>query len=169
MNQDPIYEVQEYLRFLAKNGYPLPLVIPDGIYGAETRGAVSVFQGLVSLPVTGRVDYATWQALVSAYETAKRITDPSLPIYPFEEVLSDRKVSEGDRFLLVYIIQVILQTISAFWNIEQQAITGIYDAQTVSNIRAFQRANGLTETGEVDRLTWDRLARAYNKYLNRAI
>ena len=164
----PIRELQEYLRSLALSGYQIPMIIPDGIYGEETGNAVRVFQGLLGLPMSGVVDYGTWQALRSAYEQVQRNNSISVPIYPFEEVLEGGKIQEGNAFSLIYIIQIILRTIGvAYQNLETQEITGIYDIQTQNNVRDFQKVNALPITGEVDKETWNRLAEAYNKYLNR--
>ena len=89
--QDPIFEIQQYLRSLARDGYQIPLIIPDGIYGSETVNAVRVFQSLLGLPVTGRVDYDTWQALRASYEEVQRNNARSTPIYPFEEILREER------------------------------------------------------------------------------
>ena len=167
--QDPIFEIQQYLRSLAIDGYQIPMIIPDGIFGVETANAVRVFQSLLGLPVTGRVDYDTWLALRAAYDEVQSNSAPTAPIYPFEEILSEGKIIQGDMFPLIYIIQIILRTIGvAYQNLENQEITGIFDASTVQNVRDFQRINGIPITGEVDKVTWNRLAQAYNKYLNRA-
>ncbi len=166
--QNPIFEIQEYLRILAQDGYQIPLIIPDGIYGVETGNAVRIFQSLLGLPVTGRVDYTTWQALRAAYEEVQKNNALSAPIYPFEEILRDGKVTMGNVMPLIYIIQIILRTIGiAYQNLDTQQITGEYDEATAGNIRDFQRINGIPITGEVDKETWNRLAEAYNKYLNR--
>jgi len=70
---------------------------------------------------------------------------------------------------LIYIIQIILRTIGvAYQNLEQQELSGVFDENTIRNVRDFQRVNGIAATGEVDKKTWNRLAEAYNKYLNRA-
>ena len=166
--QNPIFEIQQYLRELAKDGYQIPMIIPDGIYGPETVNAVTVFQSLVGLPADGVVDYATWQALRAAYEQVMLDRALSAPIYPFEEVLRDGLITEGNTLPLIYIIQIMLRTIGvAYQNLDMQAITGVYDGQTMENIRTFQRVNGIPITGDVDKQTWNRLAQAYNKYLNR--
>ena len=170
MNEvNPIYEIQQYLRTLSQYGYEIPSVIPDGIFGKETDEAVKAFQFLVGLPQTGRVDYSTWQALLAAYEEAQKNAIRSAPIYPFEEILRNGKITQGNVLPLIYIIQIILRTIGvAYKNLNEQQITGVYDLATMDNIRDFQMINGIPITGEVDRLTWDRLADAYNKYLNRS-
>ena len=55
-----ITEIQRLLRRIGYN------VKPDGIYGQETRNAVSNFQKSIGLPIRGRVDLDTYEALVAA-------------------------------------------------------------------------------------------------------
>ena len=40
-----------------------------GIFGPQTRSAVEAYQRMLGLPVTGAVDRATWNALVSTYRS----------------------------------------------------------------------------------------------------
>ena len=41
----------------------------DGVFGPQTRAAVEAYQRMLGLPVTGAVDRATWNALVSTYRS----------------------------------------------------------------------------------------------------
>jgi murein L,D-transpeptidase YcbB/YkuD len=41
----------------------------------------------------------------------------------------------------------------------------VLDDATGQALSRFQQINGLTVNGQVDRVTWDALADAYNKYL----
>ena len=41
--------------------------------------------------------------------------------------------------------------------------TGVYDKKTENAITEFQKLNGLTPNGIIDRNTWDALARQYNQ------
>ena len=43
---------------------------------------------------------------------------------------------------------------------------GIYGATTTNAVRVFQEDYNLPITGEVDRATWEKLANAYNHYVN---
>ncbi len=43
---------------------------------------------------------------------------------------------------------------------------GIYGAQTQEAVRVFQNANGLTETGETNHATWERIAAAYRRFVD---
>ena len=40
----------------------------DGVFGPQTREAVTAYQQLVGLPMTGAVDRETWYALLSTYQ-----------------------------------------------------------------------------------------------------
>ena len=66
----PIRSLQTMLRVIAENDAVHETVIPDGIYGPETLSAVSTFQRLHGLPVTGVTDNRTWDAVVEIYESA---------------------------------------------------------------------------------------------------
>ena len=56
----PIRSLQTMLRVIAQHDPAHPDIIPDGIYGPETVAAVSAFQQLHALPVTGITDQNTW-------------------------------------------------------------------------------------------------------------
>lgn len=47
----------------------LPEIEADGIYGANTEGAVRIFQELNGLTPNGRTDSATWNRLISEFLT----------------------------------------------------------------------------------------------------
>ncbi len=46
----------------------LPVLEITGVYDAPTERAVTIFQRSAPLEVTGKIDLATWNALVDAYE-----------------------------------------------------------------------------------------------------
>ncbi len=64
-------------------------------------------------------------------------------------------------------IQAVLNTISeVFINIDAVEMTGVMDEQTVDTIKKFQKAASLPETGDVNFITWNILARMYNIYIH---
>lgn len=66
--------IQDYLN-LIRSKYPsIIYLIPDGIYGLNTSSAISEFQKNSNLPVTGKVDEATWNAVISTYNDIKSST-----------------------------------------------------------------------------------------------
>lgn len=106
----------------------------DGIYGSKTALAVALFQARISLPETGSVDQATWNALSA---------DPP-------EILLKR----GDRGDQARALQLLLAT--AGYN--PGPIDGIFGGLTEAAVTAFQSAHGLPATGRVDQATWDALS-----------
>ena len=60
----PIRSLQTMLRVIAEDDSRLPTVVPDGLYGQSTLQAVSAFQRLYGLPVTGIADRITWERIV---------------------------------------------------------------------------------------------------------
>ncbi|MDR1914858.1 MAG: peptidoglycan-binding protein, partial [Clostridiales bacterium] len=56
----PVRAIQEQLNVISNNYPVIGKLRVDGQYGGSTIGAVEAFQKVFKLPVTGRVDYATW-------------------------------------------------------------------------------------------------------------
>lgn len=162
---DSIREVQERLRALHFGGYPIDLIVPDGIYDEKTRTAVSQFQRFIGLPITGIVNRATWDALYGAYRASEFERSRPKPLYPFPEsggyVLTPGEVSD-----IVMIIQLMLDTLSAHYDGIEVTPTGEYDEQTRRAVEVFQRTNNLPVTGTIDKVTWNRLADVYNRFNN---
>ncbi len=59
-----ITEIQQYLRNISYSNPEIPRIDLSGAYDAQTKKAVENFQRFSGLPVTGRVDYSTWKAIV---------------------------------------------------------------------------------------------------------
>ena len=66
----PIRSLQTMLRIIAQRDSDYGNIIPDGIYGPQTMGAISTFQRKHGLPITGITDQATWDAVVAEFEPA---------------------------------------------------------------------------------------------------
>ena len=64
---DNIRELQTYLREISNAYSDVRPVYPDGVYGKSTAGAVSDYQQIKGLPVTGEADLATWEAIADDY------------------------------------------------------------------------------------------------------
>lgn len=157
-----IYEIQSRLLTLSR-AYPLPRVVPDGIYGRETRDAVAEFQKYAGLAVTGVVDYDTWNAL---YEAERRVLEASAPpmmISPFDTLLEGGTIRLEDRFPTIYIIQAMLEELAQLYDYtEPVAINGVFDSATESAVKMIQRSLDLDGDGIVDIVTWNGMARLYN-------
>ena len=72
----PIESAQNFLRAIAYTS-DIPKVVPNGKYDKETRNTVLAFQAKHDLPLTGVLDYDTWQEIVKKYTQLKddKLTD----------------------------------------------------------------------------------------------
>ena len=165
--EDIIAALQRDLLLLSRLYPDIPRVNPDSIYGPETTRSVRAFQKMTGLAESGQVDEATMRMLYEIFRTVPHQLYPSVPIHPFDQQLKDNQLSPGDRSDLVMLVQIMLNTLDILHNFGQITVTGLYDEETTSRIRLFQQKNQLPETGIIDRPTWDHLAGAYDKFLDR--
>lgn len=66
-NKQNVFELQTALRALCQTHNNLPLINPDGYFGAETTAAVISAQEFFGLPQTGEADFETWTLLFENY------------------------------------------------------------------------------------------------------
>ena len=156
----PIRSLQTMLRVIAENDPNHISVVPDGIYGPETVRAVSSFQRLHGLPVTGVTDQPTWESIVAVYEPAYIDQDEA---YPLWIILNPRQViRKGERHPHLYLVQAMLMVLSEVYrSIGQPSMTGLLDEATADAISSFQFLSGLPMTGNLDKHTWKHLALQY--------
>ena len=156
----PVRSLQTMLRVIAEQDGTLPSVVPDGIYGPDTVAAVNAFQRRYGLPVTGIADQNTWDAIVAAYEPALILIGPPQAL---EAVLEPNQVIRaGQSHPDLYLAQGILAVLAkSYGSIRMPGLTGILDLPTGEALSGFQDLNGLPMTGQLDRLTWQRLALHY--------
>ena len=155
--QQPIRSLQTMLRVLSERDRNHPTVVPDGIYGQTTTNAVSAFQRMHGLPVTGITDQDTWDKIVAEYDIALIHVDEAQPV---ELILNPNEVFlRGDDSPYIYIVQALLTVLSEVYaSIPRPQSTGILDDQTADSLAFFQELNGLPMTGNLDKVTWKHLA-----------
>lgn len=156
----PIRSLQTMLRVIAEDDDAHKMVIPDGIYGPETRAAVSIFQRLHGLPVTGVTDQPTWEAIVAVYDPALIRLDAAQGL----DILLNpgQVIRKGEKHPNLHLIQGMLTVLSEVYNsIGMPGRTGILDEATSDAIGTFQALSGLPVTGELDKQTWKHLALHY--------
>ncbi len=62
-----VEQLQTFLRVIAQNNSSVPVINVDGIYGNQTRNAVTAVQKLYGIEQTGIVGPATWNSIVQLY------------------------------------------------------------------------------------------------------
>lgn len=161
-----VRSLQTMLRVISESDNRIPIVIPDGIYSQDTLTAVSAFQRTHSLPITGVVDQATWDAIAAGYELALILRGKPAPIQILLEPGQIIRLGEFNAYL--YLLQAMLAFLATREkNIPSPDTSGILDATTAKALAAFQVLAGLPPTGELDRLTWKHLVQQYILGANR--
>ena len=158
-----VANLQRYLRTLYYFDDTLSPTPVDGVFDRATEEAVRRFQKSEDLPVTGRVDQNTWETLFARYEKEKALRRAPSRIAHFPREPKDYRVIVGEEQFLVRVIQHALQEIALDFDFPAAVPqSGKYDEQTAAAVRVLQRVSGLPEDGEVDRATWEELAKYYN-------
>jgi len=156
----PIRSLQTMLRVIAEDDPRHPMLVPDGIYGPETMAAVSAFQRMHGLGVTGVTDQATWEAILAEYEPALIRRNEA---YPLEIILNPGQViRKGERHPHMFLVQGILGALSdRYQSISAPALTGLLDDATEDSLASFQLLSNLPMSGQLDKITWKHLALQY--------
>ena len=163
-----ITNLQRYLRQLSYDTSDINAPPVDGIAGEDTRSALQSFQALQGLPVTGRADLATWEALYNAYR--RSLADNGMPVqisvFPRSPLGFEMQV--GTRGFAVATLQYMLQELELYEPTAEQGFpNGVYDVATAEAVKRLQSRSLLPITGRVDLLTWNSLAEQYNSMLSR--
>ena len=162
----PVRSLQQMLRTLHEYDDRHPALIPDGIYGRKTIAAVSAFQRLHGLDITGVTDQDTWEAVVREYDRAIIDVDHAQPV---EIILNTNQVlGRGDRSPYISLAQAMLLELALkYESITQPSRTGILDEATAQSLASFQTLVGLPQTGLLDKQTWRHLALHFPLAANR--
>lgn len=160
-----VRSLQTMLRVLAEADESLPSLIPDGIFGSQTRNAVTAFQRKYAIPMTGVADQYTWERIVDAYTDANSRIGPA---HPLQLILNPNQVlRKGSTHPYISLIQTMLAAIAdVHGSITAPVVTGILDEPTADALATFQALSALPQTGEVDKITWKHLALQYPLAVN---
>ena len=166
---NPVLLIQRDLKRIRKN-YP---AIPDitstvGIYDKETENAVKKFQEIFNLPVTGIVDKGTWYKIKYVYTSVKKLSDLYSEGLSKDETtfLYTDELNYGDTGIEVQYVHYFLDAL-AFLDpdIPRLPTNGIYNNNTITMVKAFQKKYNLPVTGIFTYRDWLVLQNAYNNIL----
>ena len=162
----PVRSLQQMLRTLHEYDDRHTDLIPDGIYGRKTLSAISNFQRLHGLAVTGVADQDTWERIVQEYDRAVIDVDHAQPV---EIILNNNQVlRRGERSPYLHSAQAMLLILAEkYASITPPGRTGILDEATAQSLAAFQQLSSLPQTGELDKQTWKHLALHFPLAANR--
>lgn len=161
--ENPILEIQRILRSIDYFENGLARIRLTGNFDEETRQGVRDFQEKYGLPVTGTVDFATWQLLQAVDKALKDASALARAVYILPRQ-SDYSLSKGLRDDVVYVIQHMINVISQEYDgITPLEFSGLFDDNLENAIKEFQRKNLIEESGVIDAQTFNRLADEYER------
>lgn len=161
-----VANIQYLLAYLREFYDEIPPVTIDGIYGANTESAVRAAQRLFDLPITGSVDFDTWDILYRTYlgfieAIPIKYTEGIILPYPGIPL----RIGAEDES--VRVLQEYLSYISRFYpQIPDVNPTGYFGTRTQEAVIAFQRMEGITPNGTVGAATWLAIADLYSDLYN---
>lgn len=158
--QRAIFEIQSYLRNIARTDSDILLIIPDGIFGVETADSVKSFQRKWNIEETGVVDYETWTRIVQENRVAVFLASEPLPLGQVSGGKLPLKIGMKDSSV-IHLKTMLLYLGQKHSNFSTIAVDDEFDTETEKSVRQWQRVIRAPETGEVDKLTWNRLVEYY--------
>lgn len=156
-----IRELQRMLFAIAQADDRVNAPIPSGVFDQSTANAVSEFQSIYGLPITGEVDGKTHSAISKEY---LKLTLEAMPLEIFP---SNGYIDEASPKITIEVLQSMLALLANQTQNFPKApdINGLYDEPTKLGVRAAQLLFSLEITGIVDIQTWNLLV----KYVNFAV
>ena len=155
-----VLRLQEMLSALGKDRLWLPELTEDGVFDEQTLEAVMLLQRELELPVTGKVDRRTWNAIRSLWNMEQNRKGSGRParMVPGKGIL----VGKGEQSDFFAVQQTMFRLLGErFERLSRGRGDGVNDEDSQSDLRWLQRAAGLEETGEMDHDTWEMLTRLY--------
>lgn len=123
-----------------------------------------LFQREFHPPVTGRVDQATWDAIVRRYLSARKTLAAPLPLRGLPP--GGFSAPPGAASVHLSLAQTMFQGLSALLTgLENSPATGLNDPATAHNLRWIQALSGQPQTGTLDQASWNTLARLYTLFV----
>ena len=133
-----------------------------GYFGEQTETSVKSLQQAFGLPVTGVVDFSTWNALYDAYtgivESIPLDTSVNdVVLYP-GVVLREGTTSEYVRLMQQYLTYIH----GTYPEIPTVNATGYFGPMTKASVMAFQELFGYPKTGVVGTAVWNAITSLYS-------
>lgn len=158
---NPIISIQTLLRtVLFYDEDEISTVIPDGIYGPETKRAVMDFQKKHGINSDGVVNYETWCSIINEYDKTAEIHYPpsGASIYPCAEFT----ISPYEENPHLIVIQAMMNNIAErYKNVPKNELNGIHDETSVNAVETLQGIFSIEKTGIINKRFWESLSKLY--------
>lgn len=154
----PVYNLQRFLRTISKSNDKIYPVVPDGIFGEDTKRSVESFQAEYGLDITGEADFSTWEAIVREYEIC---VENLSAVHGIKIIKNEQIIKENESADAVYIIQAMIVSLAErFENINAVSINGVYDGELRREVEKLKQIFGQNGT-DIDKKFINELAVLY--------
>lgn len=158
--QKAIMELQQRLRDISKVDKDVLSVIPDGIFGEETENSVRSFQRKHGLTETGIVDFELWDKINDEHKKALFMLSEPIQVISIKK--EDLPLVLGQISKEVHMLNMMLNSLSErYSNFQNVGHSDEFTPATKNEVEKWQKIINHEVTGEVDKLTWNRLAEQY--------
>ena len=157
---DAVFEAQSYLRNIGRLDSDISTVVPDGIFAEETTNAVKSFQKKYGLEESGAINFDTWEKIKE--KNSEAVFAASEPVQIVNITNDDLPLVKGNDSTLVYTLHLMLNNVaSQYDNFTALPLQSLFDENTEREVMRWQRVISHTESGQVDKVTWNNLAEFY--------
>ena len=157
---DAVFEAQSYLRNIGRLDSDISRVVPDGIFAEETTASVKSFQKKYGLEETGIINFETWELIKK--KNSEAVFTASEPIQIVRITNEDLPLIKGMDNTLVYTLHLMLNNVAeSYDNFTPLLLQSLFDENTEREVKRWQRVISHTESGQVDKVTWNNLAQFY--------
>ena len=153
-----VNKMQAYLNMFQERGLITTKVNQDGDFGAITANAVREFQAYSRLPINGKIDDATWSAIVNKLRELRIITN--IPVASRSFFLA-----KGSQGLEVFKMHEYLNEIATKNScLRPVPMDGMFGEQTATTVSMFQYLYDLTIDATIGKATWDAIINTRNGF-----
>ena len=157
-----VANLQRYLRQLAYHTEGIGQVPVDGIFDSATQSALSDYQRVSGIPVTGTADRETWERLYADYLASLAFYAPPTPVSLFIRTPPGGYLDLGALGIDVAVLQYMLGELTLLYVLTPPDISGNYDQATKQAVQEMQAYLNLPPTGLTDVLTWNAITDRFN-------
>lgn len=144
----PIYYMQCCLRKLS-GYYPIRKVLPDGVFGVDTKVAVEDFQRIFNIKINGVICSETYRKIDDEYN---KILQRESNAKNLDFIDNNVLITKGEKSNRVAYCQVMLNFAGEkYQNIGKVQVTAVMDEDTISAVKKVQHILGIIEDGIIDK------------------
>ncbi len=169
-SNNDVFIIQNQLNRIRRNFPAIPRInSPKGVFTVETDKAVKEFQRIFNLTPDGIVGKGTWYKIKEIFNSVKKLSELNSEGLQIQDVTPPfvTEIKKGSKGEPVSLIQYYLSVIGYFTpTLPVINIDGDFGQETEDAVFTFQSIYGLPITGNVGRLTWNKMQELYLDIVN---